>query len=469
MRLFEALEKIKKEALISFHMPGHKNGRLIGEALANPLAIDITEIPGADHLHEAHDCIAETEQSIAEFYGAAQSKLLVGGSTAGILSMILGTTRRGEVLLLNRNAHLSAYNAVQLGELEPVYLLPKLERRLGIPLGFDLETFKRLIEAHPEAKACLLTYPTYEGVCYSIREMIEICHDKGIVVLVDEAHGAHLKLNDAGPSSALDLGADVVVQSFHKTLPAMTQVACLHIGKKNILSERQLNALIWHLRALQSSSPSYVLMASADLMLSVIERDGVQKTKEMVENIRWFYDETAELKTLGFRRFADGDPGKLLLEISREYYERGDWDGFRVSSILREKYGIQSEYETERMCLFMAGLANEKKDFETLASALIEMDKKILSVEKARRAGVLEGENLSPTYELVLPQRVLSAAEAAAAPFEAVPSADCVGRIAAEYVIPYPPGIPVLVPGERIPDTLIATVKREKNEIKVLR
>jgi arginine/lysine/ornithine decarboxylase len=189
----------------------------------------------------------------------------------------------------------------------------------------------------------------------------------------------------------------------------------------------------------------------------------------MVENIRWFYDETAELKTLGFRRFADGDPGKLLLEISREYYERGDWDGFRVSSILREKYGIQSEYETERMCLFMAGLANEKKDFETLASALIEMDKKILSVEKARRAGVLEGENLSPTYELVLPQRVLSAAEAAAAPFEAVPSADCVGRIAAEYVIPYPPGIPVLVPGERIPDTLIATVKREKNEIKVLR
>ena len=321
---------------ISFHMPGHKNGRLIAPDL---LTYDITEIPGSDHLHEAKSCLLETELAISKFYNSESSKILINGSTVGILAMILGLTRPGDRVLINRNAHKSVYNAIEMNHLIPVYITPVIDEHLGIPIGFEFENFKRMVK---DVKLCLITYPTYEGLCFPIEHMIEFCHAHHVPVLIDEAHGAHLLLHNTGPKSTLELGADVVVQSFHKTLPALTQTSCLHFGRRHQLKPSQIDRINWFLKSLQSSSPSYVLMASIDYMMTFVEAHGKSYALNLETMTEAFLERVSHLKTLKIMRYENQDITKLLLTIPSSYHIDFEWDGRRIDTLLRTQLDRKS-------------------------------------------------------------------------------------------------------------------------------
>lgn len=474
MRLMDALRSIDKEGLISFHMPGHKNGRLLFENEINLLHYDITEIPGADHLHDSEDCILETEQMLAKMYDALRSRILVGGSTVGIISMILGMTNPGDRVLLNRNAHKSVYNAIEMNGLIPVYIYPEIDDYLGIPTGFDGANFDSAIE---DVKICILTYPTYEGLCFPIEEMILKCHERNIPVLVDEAHGAHLFLHENGCRSALALGADVVVQSFHKTLPAMTQTACLHISKINCLTETQISKVDWYLKSLQSSSPSYILMASVDQMITIIESVGRKYTDALERSIAQFYHEIMHLKHIAAIRLSAMDITKIIIAIPPKSYIEGVWDGMTLSSKLRNEYGIQCEYDSKTMILLMTSFCNKSEDFNALRDALYALDCHRDTLIESLVGNIFENMSREQNCDYQMIYRsmasegiyVMRASEATKLEWEVQSIMDAVGKISAEYVIPYPPGIPILVPGERILEGTLALFPKSKQKIKIIK
>ncbi len=470
MRLREAIQNIYNEKLVSFHMPGHKNGQGIPASAFMNLAYDITEIPGSDHLHDPEGCILETEKAISSFYGSSESKILINGSTVGILSMIMGLTQPGDRILINRNAHKSVYNAIEIQQLTPVYYFLEYDAELGIPRSINIEKFDALTR---DIKICLLTYPTYEGFCYEIDQLIDLCHKKGIPVVVDEAHGAHLILHKDGPKSALELGADVVVQSFHKTLPAMTQTACLHFSKSSILSLKQEDRIKWYLKSLQTSSPSYILMLSIDYMLDVMAQEGIEKSDLLQENMLALQSALKDLKVLEVSRFDHMDYSKFLLKIKRPFYEMGKVDGPCVSKLLRESYGIQVEYESTHFLLFMASMSNTSEDFIRVIKAINDLDDRYFDLYK----DYVQVETLDDgysKYKVFYDQYkyeeiyVCSAYEASRMDDETVQRDHCEGRVSAEYVIPYPPGIPILVPGESITRDVINLFPEELTHIRVL-
>lgn len=462
MFLNAKLDTIEEEKLISFHMPGHKNGRLLEETMHLRLRRDITEIPGADNLHAPEEAIASLESEMASFFGAEHSKILINGSTVGILSMILGSARRGDKVLINRNAHQSAYHAIALGGVDVAFYYPKVFEAISMVETFKLDVLEKLLEANQGVKACVLTYPTYEGICYPIKPLIECLHEKGILVLVDAAHGAHLVLDDS-ERCPLQLGADVVIQSLHKTLPAMTQTAVLHFGRKNILSPEQKNRILWHLKALQTSSPSYILMSSVDAMMDILKSLGPQRTKAVKEHTEAFFRRVCGLKNFICSPFPNQEYSKMIVSIKNEALSQEN-NGFKLAHQLRATYGIQAEYALEQYVLFMSSLCSEKEDFEALSEALIEID--------ALWEGQGENELSKPRcfesyYEPK--EQGLSMEEAMQMDTEILSYEAALGRICAEFVIPYPPGIPLLVPGEVVTEAVMPYLSQYKTTIKVTR
>lgn len=482
MRLSKALEQISNEKLVSFHMPGHKNGQIdiFGLTEEKLLSYDITEIPGADHLHGAESCIKETELAIARFYNAFSSKMLINGSTVGLLSAIMGVTIPGDQILVNRNAHKSIYNAIEMHRLNPVYVYPLVDNKLGIPTDLTLDTVKDALMNQPEIKACVLTYPTYEGLCYDIKSIIELCHSKNIVVIVDEAHGPHFILNKTGPKSALELGADLVIQSFHKTMPSLTQTAVLHVGKNHILTDTQIERLNWHLGALQSSSPSYLLMYAMDQMLIQVEKNG---TRLMQKTLIWldeFYDKCESFRHLKIFTFKKGDPTKFAITLKADNITRINRSMYDLSNLLRNKYQIQSEYVSERLILMMASIANLESDYDRLFDALVEIDLEMavfmpeINESESREVPIADLKNDICQYDLVYDAikngqtKVYNASDVIYLSSENVNLASSIGRIAKEYIVPYPPGIPILVPGERIIEATLALFPKEVEQVKCL-
>ncbi len=460
MRLNDTLKNIRSEGLVSFHMPGHKNGRLLEAVAPLDYAFDITEIPGADNLHQPTGCIRLLEDSIRTLYDTELSKLLVNGSTSGILAMILGTLNPGEKLLLNRNAHQSVYHALAIGHVDAAYLYPEVDVDLPVVTGYDLGALRKQLDADASIKACLLTYPTYEGVCYDIEALIRLLKSRGILVLVDAAHGAHLLLDSEGPECVLKLGADVVVHSFHKTLPAMTQTACLHFSKGHRLSSPQEAQILWHLKALQTSSPSYVLMNSVAGMMAVVEKSGRALTRQLRHWITGVYKETAQLKALKWMRYPDQDITKFVLYIDAGYCST-EMNGRALEHLLRTRYGIQVEFSLENYCLLMASIANSESDFKALIEALCEIDSKM----------VPSNENHLNSLEHYFSPKwcKMPLYKAVRAPVTDCLVTEALGEIAGEAVVPYPPGIPLIVQGEAIDQSVVDYLKDKQEKIKILR
>lgn len=454
MGLLEALSKIKEEKRVSFHMPGHKNGKLIEAYMGQFLELDITEIPDADNLHDAMGCILETEQGLASYYGVRQSKMLVGGSTCGILAMILGTTKRGDGILINRNAHQSVYHAIALNDLVPHYLMPEVDEELGIARGIKLSDVQEVPFEALNIKTCLLTYPTYEGICYPIEDIIKHLKSIHVTVIIDEAHGAHLNMHPMGPKSTVAMGADYVVQSLHKTLPAMTQAAVVHFCGEQTYDED----VAWHLKVLQTSSPSYVIMASMDAMLQVMVNEGKALARALEENVAYFYKKTSQLKHLDCKPRLNQDVSKIFLLIPNHLYHREKWNGFMLGEKLLQ-LGIQVEYCNDRGCLLMTSIANTSDDFQKCYEALRMIDMDFPNTK----------EHHIVTYPYILPQRVFIPSEIKSHPSERIKSSEALGRVAMEYITPYPPGIPLIVPGEIVSEDILRWILDNKEEITVMR
>lgn len=451
--LREALEALKREDRVSFHMPGHKYG---GNGLRDHFNsfwdIDITEIPGADNLHDPEEILLAAKKQAEDAYGSRESFFLVNGSSCGIMAMIMGTVKRGEKIIISRDAHRSIHQAVSLGGLHPVYLMPSIDPATGIVIGMDPAALELALSQHQGIKAVVCTYPSYSGACVNLPLIQKMTAEKGVQLLVDEAHGAHLWLDESLPVSALTSGADVVVQSLHKTMPAMTQTAILHIGTENAQREE----IARYLTVFQSSSPSYVLLASIDEAIGI----GISRGSDLMKSL---LSEIDGVKTVGRRlgfEFWDGTtlPQDLIWDFDGTKLcisgHLMGLDGYELDRMLRIK-GIQSEYAVRSHVLLMTSIANVKTDFHRLAAALegISREKEVLN---PLSLGVLgcQDDFAGLSSELVVLPGEMDQWQVAETLLK-----DACGKVVCDWIIPYPPGIPMLCPGERVSEDHIRVIE----------
>lgn len=433
--LVQALQNFKKQLPVSFHVPGHKHGLLSGlpDELRRALAYDFTELTGLDDLHEADGVIREAEELLSALYQSTRSFFLVNGSTVGNLAMIYATCSQGDSIIVQRNAHKSVFNAIELIGAEPVLITPPWNLHTRTPGVLIPEQVKEALDAYPNAKAVVLTYPTYYGVAgEGLREIIELAHAYSVPVLVDEAHGAHFIIGDPFPQSAIELGADVVVHSAHKTLPAMTMGSFLHV-RSEIIDDKKI---AHYLQMLQSSSPSYLLMASLDDARAYAALFTENDKQHFLKVRRAFIQ---ELKSnTPFEVVETDDPLKLLIRID-------GYTGFQLQAAF-ESIGIYAELADPYQVLFILPLWDERSIF-SLQDWIKKMVETISLLGKEKKSPVLLD---IPVWPFGISSLVHSPSTLAVMETEWISIEESAGRVVATSLIPYPPGIPLLVKGERI-------------------
>ncbi len=508
--LYDELVRYCGSDAYPFHMPGHK--RRLGQ-LNDPFSFDITEIDGFDNLHHAEGILLEAEKRAARLYGAEETHFLVNGSTAGILSAIGAVTTAGGHLLMMRASHKAAYHAVAAGGLTAHYLsglcggsAPHI-RLVG---GFGKRTssdgaepgrsqadglteldcgqpadpaeVERALAEDPRIQAVYITSPTYDGIVSDVRAIAEIAHRHGIPLIVDEAHGAHFGMHEIFPESSVKLGADLVIHSVHKTLPSLTQTALIHVQGK-LVYRRRLREM---LDIYQTSSPSYVLMASIDQCIRMLESQGKELFDRLAENLRWFYTAVADLSSISC--IVTDDPSKILLRPAG--HEAGE-----LYDALRQTWHLQPEMLSRSYVLMLSSIGDDEEGFRRLSEALHQIDRswstagspptvgKATMPEGNRRKPVGIGEQeeqeaLSAvtgpeaSREMAgsadrpaeharssFPEAVMTIRKAQDSAQERVLFAEAAGRVSGEYLYLYPPGIPLITPGERIPDDLPVRVR----------
>ena len=436
--LYQKLEKYSKKDIVPLHMPGHKrNTKMLGTQL--PYNIDITEIDGFDDLHHADGIIKNIQEKAQKIYNTKKSFLLINGTTCGILAGIRSFVKKNDKILVARNCHKSVYHAIELNELKPIYVMPKTNED-GINLGITPKEVKNKIKENPDVKLVVLTSPTYEGIISNIKEIVKICHENKIPVLVDEAHGAHLKfMNKTKELSAVDAGADIVVQSVHKTLPALTQTSLLHING-NMVNEEKLKH---ELSIFETSSPSYILMASIENCLDFLQQNE-NMFEKYEENLEYFYSKTKEIKKLEIlkNKLTDQyfDDGKIVIITTKT-----NITGKELSEILRKKYKIELEMSSVNYAIAMTSVCDSKENVERLINALIDIDTK-LEIQKMPK---YEFENILP----IISKSIYEAEKEDK--FVKIDYRKVEGRISKEYMWVYPPGIPIITPGEIISNDII--------------
>lgn len=436
-RLYDMLEEYSSRDYYGFHMPGHKRNReLTGAGL--PYGIDITEIEGFDDLHHADGILKKAQQRAARVFGAGETYFLVNGSTVGILSGILGCTHKGDKVLIARHCHKSVHHAMYLNELVPRYVYPEFDgsgQWNGRILGNDI---RRALEAEPDIRAVVIVSPNYDGVVSDVAEIAGIVHEHKIPLIVDEAHGAHFGFHPYFPGRANKLGADVVINSLHKTLPSLTQTALLHINGE--LADRE--RIRMYLDMLQSSSPSYVLMASLDACVDFLDEGGSSLFDSYVEMLSRLRADLRGLKMLRLLELPEPyyDPSKIVISVtgtdmtSHELYEK-----------LLNDYHLQMEMVAGTYVLAMTTVADTEEGLDRLKNALVEIDEKL--EKKDTEMEITDG-RLPMLEQVLTPYEV--AVKKELGQLERIPWKESEGRVSMEYAYLYPPGSPVIVPGERI-------------------
>lgn len=432
--LYTALEAFDKKKPISLHVPGHKNGLLMKnrDFFREILHIDATELTGLDDLHAPEGVIEKAEQLLANVYHVSKSFFLINGTTVGNLAMMLATLQEEDIVFIQRNCHKSIMNGLELTKAKAVLLGPEYEPDWRVAGGVRLQTIKEAYERYPACRAIILTYPNYYGMTYELKEIIEFAHSQQIPVLVDEAHGAHFIGGGYFPPSSVELGADVVVQSAHKTLPAMTMGSFLHVNSQ-FVSEKEI---AHYLRLLQSSSPSYPIMASLDLARSYIGTYTKEDTAYLKENIANFKKELQALECIKVLDYPNqnGDPLKLTIQSNCGY------TGYELQQLLEEK-GIYSEMADPNNVLFVLPLLKKNDEFP-FSDILTRLKELQFQNKRARvEAHYFKKERISLLYRVQSQKEVL------------LPLQDSVGAICAETIIPYPPGIPFILRGEKLTQT----------------
>lgn len=435
-RLYGKLEKYAAQDYYPYHMPGHKR-RLCGEMPAQILQGDITEIEGFDNLHQPEGILKELQKKAAKLYGSEECFYLINGSTAGILTAISAAVPKDGHILMARNCHKSAYHGVYLRNLTVSYLYPPLMKDYDINDAITPEQVEEALNREPDIDAVLLVSPTYEGRIADIEEIARIVHERNIPLIVDEAHGAHLGWTKHVSPSSCQAGADLVIHSVHKTLPAMTQTALLHVQGTRIDREK----LKRFLHIYQSSSPSYVLMASIDNALQLMEEKGEALLELMENRYHAMLDQLSQCRHLRFLMPEIGkqDMGKLVIDTGHT-----NLSGQELYDLLLETYHLQMEMAAKGFCLAMFTVGDEEEAYTRLTEALLHIDKQILrSMIESEGIG---GQAVTGTLHDV--QEGISLATAWDMEWEMLPLSQATGRYAGEFINLYPPGTPLLVPGE---------------------
>lgn len=441
MYLDRRLKEYGQSDYYPFHMPGHK--RRFADA-AFPSEIDITEIDGFDNLHDAQEILKAAQERAAALYDAGHTYFCVNGSTCGLLSAISAAVPHGGKVLIARNCHRAVYHAAYLRQLTVEYLYPEINEN-GIQGVIEPSAVEEMLRTKEGIVAVVLTSPTFDGIVSDIRAIADIVHAHGIPLIVDEAHGAHFGLHPYFPQTAVRSGADVVIQSMHKTLPSLTQTSLVHLRSEYVKAE----SLERFLGIYETSSPSYVLMAGMDRCVRILTEQGNELLEAYAERLKKFYREAATLKKIRVVPQMQGkDPSKLLI-----FADQLGLNGKELYDILLKKYHLQPEMCSGSYVLAITSLADTDEGFERLFTALQEIE---------RAYGGRESEASIADFI----KQVYRKADKCLEPFEAwdreaeqILLSDAEGKIAADFVNLYPPGIPLLVPGERITKEMLENLQ----------
>ena len=472
--LFEELKTYGESDFYPFHRPGHKRNPDSG-FLPEMYKIDITEIDGFDNLHHAEGIIKNAQEKAASLYHSKETFYLINGSTVGILTSIAALSDRGKKLIMARNCHKAVYHGAFLNQLETEYIYPKMIEEFGISDGITAQQVEDKIQeiilregisdeqAGKLIAGIVVTSPTYDGILSDVNSIVKIAHNYGIPVIVDQAHGAHFGFHSAFPENAVSDGADLVIHSTHKTLPAPTQTALLHYNSLLV----SLETVKKYLRIYQSSSPSYVLMAGIDSCMDFVKREGQERLEQLLISRKELSERSKELKKMKIypsmlerginghdisKIFFQGteEPGRLLISV------RGSgFTGQQLYDVLRETYHLQMEMCASDYVIAILSMMDRKEGFDRLWKALSETDKLLTNTEKNTK----EEKTQFPEYCHFQPDAVLKISDAYMAEEESVPLREAKGRIVSEFVNLYPPGIPLLVPGEKIDDKMIPMIE----------
>lgn len=436
--LIEKLQALAESEVYPFHMPGHKRQL---ELKINPYAYDITEIDGFDNLHHAEGVLQDLEKRFAALYQGEEAYLLVNGSSGGILSAIRAAAKPGEEILIARNSHKSVYHGVLLNRLKVHYLYPK-ELEFGINGSIAPEDVREAFEKHPGIKTVVITSPTYDGITSDLKQIAGIVHENGAILIVDAAHGAHFGLFDEFlPNDAVRY-ADISILSLHKTLPSPTQSAVLILNPERVTREK----MAFNLNIFETSSPSYLMMAAMEYALSFCEKteENCERVREYSRNLEAFYEEAGKLHCLRiFPKEGTGYYGKDATKLLISTKQAKELDGEGLMEQLRKKYRIECEMAAPQYVTALSTFFDTKEGLNRLSRALREIDGTLSFTEEEK----LLGKDL---YER--PQKVVELSEAEERQAERIPVSAAAGRVSAEFAYLYPPGIPVLTPGERIPE-----------------
>lgn len=444
--IYQALEQFRKQRVVPFDVPGHKRGRgnpelveLLGERC---VGIDVNSMKPLDNLCHPVSVIKEAEELAADAFGAAHAFLMVGGTTSSVQSMVLSACKAGDKIILPRNVHKSAINALVLCGAVPVYIDPKVETTLGIPLGMEVGDVSEAIKAHPDATAIFINNPTYYGICSDLKALVELAHQNHMLALVDEAHGTHLYFGKDLPCSGMEAGADMASISMHKSGGSLTQSSILLLGPK--VNERHVRQII---NLTQTTSASYLLMASLDISrrnLALRGAESFQKVAKMgqyareeINAIGGYYAYGRELINGG--SIYDFDVTKLAI-----YTRDMGLTGIEVYDLLRDEYDIQIEFGDISNILAYISIGDRIQDIERLVGALADI-RRLYSKPKKH---LFIAEYISPEVAAT-PQKAFYAET------ETLPIRKTAGRICSEFVMCYPPGIPILAPGEVITSEII--------------
>lgn len=453
--IYEALQEFRKMRVVPFDVPGHKRGKgnpelamLLGDRCVN---MDVNSMKPLDNLCHPVSVIREAEELAAEAFGAAHAFLMVGGTTSAVQSMILTVAKRGEKIILPRNVHRSVMGAMVLCGAVPVYVNPDSDVDLGIPLGMSVASVKKAIQDNPDAKAILVNNPTYYGICSDLRAIVQLAHQNGMYCIADEAHGTHFYFGDGLPVSAMEAGADMAAVSMHKSGGSLTQSSMLLIGPN--IHEGYVRQII---NLTQTTSASYLLLSSLDIS----RRNLALRGKEIfAEVIRLAEYARKEINLIGgyyaySKEICNGDSvyDFDVTKLSVNTLNIG-LAGIEVYDLLRDEYGIQIEFGDLGNILAYISIGDRPMDIERLVSALSEV---------RRRFGKTKT-NLF-TQEYIEPDVCVSPQEAFYAEKESLPIEATEGRICSEFVMCYPPGIPILAPGERITKKILQYIAYAKEK-----
>ena len=483
--LLERLTEYAGSDAYPFHMPGHKRREItdgIPGGFPDPYGIDIAEIDGFDNLHHAEGILKDAMDEAAAIYGTDRSWYLVNGSTCGILSAVFATTENGGKILTARNCHKAVYHAICLNRLEAEYLYPEEITEFGINGGIRAEDVRKALEKDAmhcagnsgdvrgkitKIQAVLITSPTYEGVVSDIRAIADAAHEYGIPLIVDEAHGAHLEYADqchSFPKSALEYGADIVIQSLHKTLPCFTQTAILHVKGKLVDQDRVSR----YLSMFQTSSPSYLFMAGMERCIRYMDGDGRNEMIRYEKRLERFMERMEGLQVLEvldreicgkYRTVAGWDPSKIVVSTMRAE----DFHGEELAETLRRKYHLEMEMTAPEYVIAMTSLMDTEEGFERLGTALWEIDGALRRrMESGRKEKAASETPEGLESKVSHPVRRMLICEAMDADTERTAFQDTVGKVSAEFVYLYPPGIPIIAPGEVFTDAIVEKIMAYK-------